>query len=54
MILLNVTGKDIKHDTNRSYAIKPEVQLLIALRFYATGAFQVSYLNVLIYEPYIY
>ncbi|XP_060882080.1 putative nuclease HARBI1 [Metopolophium dirhodum] len=40
MILLNVIGKDIKHDTNRSYAIKPEVQLLIALRFYATGAFQ--------------
>jgi len=54
MILLNVIGKDIKHGTNRSYAIQPEVQLLIALRFYATGAFQVSFSNLFVYEPYIY
>lgn len=53
MILLNVIGKDIKHGTNRSYAIKPEVQLLIALRFYATGAL-VSFSNLFVYEPYIY
>jgi len=38
MILLNVIGKDIKHGSNRSYAIKPEVQLLIALRFWGISS----------------
>jgi len=44
MVLLNAIGNDLEHYTNRNYAIVPEVQLLIALRYYATGAFQVSYI----------
>lgn len=42
MMLLNTIGNDLKRSTNRSFAITPEIQLLIALRYYATGAFQVS------------
>jgi len=44
MVLLNAIGNDLEHYTNRNYAIVPEVQLLIALRYYATGVFQVSYI----------
>lgn len=44
MVLLSAVGNDLEHYTNRNYAIVPEVQLLIALRYYATGAFQVSYI----------
>ncbi|XP_015373561.1 PREDICTED: putative nuclease HARBI1 [Diuraphis noxia] len=40
MMLLNTIGNDLKRSTNRSFAITPEIQLLIALRYYATGAFQ--------------
>lgn len=43
MMLLNTIGNDLKRSTNRSFAITPEIQLLIALRYFATGAFQVSY-----------
>lgn len=44
MVLLNAVGNDLKHYTNRNYTIIPEVHMLIALRYYATGAFQVSYI----------
>lgn len=44
MVLLNAVGNDLKHCTSRNYAIIPEIQLLIALRYYATGAFQVRYI----------
>ncbi|KAE9521249.1 hypothetical protein AGLY_018341 [Aphis glycines] len=40
MMLLNAVGTDLKHCTSRNFAIIPEIQLLIALRYYATGAFQ--------------
>lgn len=42
MDLLNLICNDLKHPTNRSNAIKPEIKLLISLRYYATGAFQVN------------
>jgi len=45
MVLLNAICNDLKHYASRNYAIIPEVQLLIALRYYATGAFQVSYIR---------
>ncbi|CAI6359398.1 unnamed protein product [Macrosiphum euphorbiae] len=40
MILLHMIGDSIKHKTNRSSSLSPVLQLLIALRYYATGAFQ--------------
>jgi len=44
MVLLNAVGNDLKHYTSRNYTIIPEIQLLIALRYYATGTFQVTYI----------
>jgi len=42
MILLNMIGENIKHKTLRNSSLSPEIQLLIALRYYATGTFQVG------------
>lgn len=46
MILVHMIGDAIKHKTLRSSSISPELQLLIALRYYATGAFQVFFRNI--------
>ncbi|XP_067258730.1 putative nuclease HARBI1 [Chanodichthys erythropterus] len=37
--LLNSIGPQLMHATRRNFALSPEVQLLAALRFYATGSF---------------
>lgn len=34
-------GENIKHKTQRSASLSSELQILIALRYYATGTFQV-------------
>jgi len=39
---------EIMHQTSRNNAISPVNQLLVALRYYATGAFQVCFINNLI------
>ncbi len=36
--LLNRIGPQLMHATRRNFALSPEVQLLAALRFYATGS----------------
>lgn len=41
LILLHMIEDEIKHQTCRNNAISPVNQLLVALRYYATGAFQV-------------
>lgn len=41
--LLHMIGENIQHNTKRNHAIEPSIQLLIALRFLATGTFQVNY-----------
>ena len=38
--LANILDKDLKHQTRRGLALTPMQQVLIALRFYATGTFQ--------------
>ena len=37
--LLDIFGDELRRKTNRSHALKPIDQLLIALRFYASGSF---------------
>jgi len=39
--LLNRVGVDLEHTSNRLGVLAPVHQLLIALRFYASGSFQV-------------
>ena len=34
-------GENIEHKTLRNFSLSAEVQILIALRYYATGTFQV-------------
>lgn len=43
MLLVHMIGDSIKHKTKRSSSLSPELQLLIALRYYATGTFQVFF-----------
>ena len=38
--ILEEIKPEIKHRTNRNCAVTPENQILLALRFYATGSFQ--------------
>ena len=38
-MLLNLVEADLQRPTRRSYALTPATQLLVALRFYATGSF---------------
>lgn len=45
MVLLYMIEDNIKHRTCRNNAILPAIQLLVALRFYATGAFEVQFIN---------
>jgi len=40
MELLGMIQDNISHDTKRNMSLSPVLQLLIALRYYATGAFQ--------------
>ncbi|KAF0746523.1 putative nuclease HARBI1 [Aphis craccivora] len=40
VFLLNLIGNDLQRSTNRSFAISPEIQILVTLRYYATGTFQ--------------
>lgn len=40
--LLDMIQDDVRHNTHRSMALSAMLQLLIVLRHYATGAFQVS------------
>ncbi|CAI6357630.1 unnamed protein product [Macrosiphum euphorbiae] len=40
MILLHMIGENIEHKTLRNFSLSAEVQILIALRYYATGTFQ--------------
>ena len=41
LMLLNKIGVAIEHETNHNHALPPMLQLLITLRFYATGTFQI-------------
>ena len=38
--LLGTISEDLRRATRRNFALTPQVQLLAALRFYATGSFQ--------------
>jgi len=38
--LCNLIGGELRN-SRRSFAISPEIQILVTLRYYATGAFQV-------------
>ncbi|CAI6355703.1 unnamed protein product [Macrosiphum euphorbiae] len=40
VFLLHLIGNDLRRSTNRSFAISPEIQILVTLRYYATGTFQ--------------
>ncbi|KAF0704107.1 putative nuclease HARBI1 [Aphis craccivora] len=40
MILLHMIGENIEHKTLRNFSLSAQVQILIALRYYATGTFQ--------------
>jgi len=40
--LMHSIGANIQHDTRRNHAIPSSMQILITLRFLATGTFQVS------------
>lgn len=40
MHLLEIIGRDIERRTNRTHAVPALLQLLVTLRFYATGTFQ--------------
>lgn len=40
--LMHLIGENIQHDTRRNHAIPSPMQILITLRFLATGTFQVS------------
>lgn len=35
-------SEDLQSQTNRNYSISPELQFLTALRFYATGSYQIT------------
>jgi len=37
---VKILDKDVQHQTRRGVALTPMQQVLIALRFYATGTFQ--------------
>ena len=37
--ILNVIGKDLRRKTRRNHAMSPSKQLLVALRFFASGSF---------------
>ncbi|CAI6343459.1 unnamed protein product [Macrosiphum euphorbiae] len=37
VFLLHLIGNDLRRSTNRSFAISPEIQILVTLRYYATG-----------------
>ncbi|CAI6355343.1 unnamed protein product [Macrosiphum euphorbiae] len=39
-VLMHLIVQDVKHETKRNVALSPEVQVLITLRYYATGTFQ--------------
>jgi len=39
---MHLIVQDVKHETKRNVALSPEVQVLITLRYYATGTFQVK------------
>ena len=41
LILLNRIGAELEHDTDHNHTLSPMLQLLIALRFFATGTFQI-------------
>jgi len=45
LILLHMIEDEIIHQTCRNNAISPVNQLLVGLRYYATGAFQVCFIN---------
>ena len=40
-VLLNKLKNELKQDSNRNNPVNPQDQLLIVLRFYATGSFQI-------------
>ncbi|KAE9537554.1 hypothetical protein AGLY_006577 [Aphis glycines] len=40
-VLMHLIVEYVKHGTKRNVALSPEVQVLITLRYYATGTFQV-------------
>ncbi|CAI6372517.1 unnamed protein product [Macrosiphum euphorbiae] len=39
-VLMHLIVQDVKHETKRNVALSPEVQVLITLRYYVTGTFQ--------------
>ena len=39
--LMHLIGENIQHDTRKNHAIPSSMQILITLRFLATGTFQV-------------
>jgi len=45
MVLLDMIEDKIKHQTCRNDAISQVNQLLVGLRYYATRAFQVYFIN---------
>lgn len=42
LYILNIVSENLKVSCERSYSIPPRLQLLITLRFYATGTFQMT------------
>lgn len=47
MEFLNIMHNDIHHNTLRNLSLSPESQLLIVLRYYGMGEFQVcTYFNI--------
>jgi len=46
MDLLDMISNNITQNTLRNVSLSPMIQLLIALRYYATGAFQVCHDSV--------
>jgi hypothetical protein len=42
MFVIDLISDDIRFDTDRSHALPPYLQVLIALRFYGNGAFQIT------------
>ena len=48
--LLTAIGNQLEFSSDRFGAVPPISQLLIALRFYASGSFQVAYSLLLLYD----
>ena len=42
MFILNLISEELEHGTNRGHGLPPMLQLLVTLRYYATGSFQMT------------